>query len=485
MSEQTEAFVTIGLEIHCQLLTKSKLFCQCATDYIGKEPNTLICPVCTGLPGSLPVLNAEALKLAIKTALALNCDILPQAVFYRKNYFYPDLPKGYQISQYDLPVGKDGFMEFSFQGKRKRVNIKRVHLEEDAGKLIHEGPDLPSSTSGVDFNRCGIPLVEIVTEPDLSSPEEAREFLNLLRRLVRYIGVSDGNMEEGSLRCDANVSVSLTGQSLGTKVEVKNMNSFRSVYKALKFEVERQREMLLNHQTIEQETRHWDEAKQVTVSARGKEEAEDYRYFPDPDLLPITIDSQLVEEIKNTLSELPLERKERLMVEYELTEGEAEVLTQEKEIADFFEECVKLMPKPQLICNWIVTEVRKNLNMMNQSIDKSKITPQKFVELLKLIEKKEITANIGKEILEEMFKSGLTAKEIIAKKGISMISSEKELEKIVFEVIEKNPQSVADYLSGKEKALHYLIGQVMRATRGQADPEMVKNILVKKLSGED
>jgi len=326
---------TIGLEVHCQLLTKAKMFCHCSTDYIGKEPNTLVCPVCLGLPGSLPVLNQKVVDLALRAALALHCQILPQCVFHRKNYFYPDLPKGYQISQYNLPIGVDGFLEFYSQGVKKRVRIKRVHIEEDAGKLIHEGMSLPPDTSGVDCNRCGIPLAEMVTEPDLSSPEEARDCLMMLRNIVCYLGVSDGNMEEGSLRCDANISLS-SSSLLGVKVEVKNMNSFRAVYRALSYEVERQKKLLEEGKPIFQETRHWDEVNGVTVSARSKEEAEDYRYFPDPDLLPFSIKEKMIEEIKSELPELPLQREERFMSEYELSQGEAEILVQDKEIADFF-----------------------------------------------------------------------------------------------------------------------------------------------------
>ncbi|MEN3186818.1 MAG: Asp-tRNA(Asn)/Glu-tRNA(Gln) amidotransferase subunit GatB [Atribacterota bacterium] len=478
-------YVTIGLEVHCQLLTKTKLFCRCGTDYIGKDPNTLVCPVCMGIPGSLPVLNQKALELAIKTALALRCEILPQVVFHRKNYFYPDLPKGYQISQYNFPIGTNGFVEFFAQGTKKRVRIKRVHVEEDAGKLVHEGLGLPPHSSGVDFNRCGIPLVEVVTEPDLHSPEEAREYLVMLRSVVRYIGASDGNMEEGSLRCDANVSVSQSSLELGTKVEVKNMNSFRSVFRALQYEIERQKKVILEGGAVVQETRHWDEREGVTVSARGKEEAEDYRYFPDPDLLPVAITPETIAGIEKTLPELPLERRERFMVEYELTEGEAGILTQEREIADFFEACLMEFRKPRLVCNWMLTEVLKNLNELNIGITQSRVTPESLGELIKMVDRKEISGTIAKSILEEMFTSGGKVKEIMARKGISFITSEKELERIAREAIEKNPQSVADYLSGKEKALHFLIGQVMKTTRGQADPETVKSLLLKELrSGE-
>ena len=478
-------YVTIGLEVHCQLLTEAKMFCRCGTDYIGKKPNTLVCPVCMGLPGALPVLNKKVLELAIKTALALQCEILPQVVFHRKNYFYPDLPKGYQISQYDFPIGVRGTLEFTLQGLKKRVRVRRVHVEEDAGKLIHEGPDLPRDASGVDFNRAGIPLVEVVTEPDLHSPEEARECLIMLRNIVRYLGVSDGNMEEGSLRCDANVSVSPSPDTWGAKVEVKNMNSFRSVLRALSYEVERQMQLLQEGKVPIQETRHWDEARQITVSSRGKEEAEDYRYFPDPDLLPFQISREMLEGIQAMIPELPLQRRERFMREYELTELEANILIQDKDLADFFESCVREFPSPRVVCNWILTEVLKNLNSLGIDIKESRVTPSGLVELLKMIERKEVSTSLAKGILEEMFQNGMGAKEVMTKKGISFMTSERDLERVIHEVIEENPQSVADYLKGKDKALHFLIGQVMRVTKGQANPETVKNLLLRELaSGE-
>lgn len=478
-------YVTIGLEVHCQLLTEAKMFCRCGTDYIGKKPNTLVCPVCMGLPGALPVLNRKVLELAIKTALALQCEILPQVVFHRKNYFYPDLPKGYQISQYDFPIGVRGTLEFTLQGLKKRVRVRRVHVEEDAGKLIHEGPDLPKDASGVDFNRAGIPLVEVVTEPDLHSPEEARECLVMLRNIVRYLGVSDGNMEEGSLRCDANVSVSPSPDAWGAKVEVKNMNSFRSVFRALSYEVERQMQLLREGKAPIQETRHWDEARQVTVPSRGKEEAEDYRYFPDPDLLPFQISQEMLEGIRAMIPELPLQRRERFMRKYELTELEANILIQDRDLADFFESCVREFSSPRVVCNWILTEVLKNLNSLDIDIKESRVTPSALVELLKMVERKEVSISLAKGILEEMFQTGMGAREIMAKKGISFMTSERDLEKTIHEVIEENPQSVADYLKGKDKALHFLIGQVMKLTKGQANPETVKNLLLRELaSGE-
>lgn len=480
-----DVYVTIGLEVHCQLLTKAKMFCRCSTDYIGKTPNTLVCPVCMGLPGALPVLNRKALELAIKTALALRCEILPEVVFHRKNYFYPDLPKGYQISQYDSPIGVRGILEFTLEGEKKRVRIRRVHVEEDAGKLVHEGLGAKGNVSGVDFNRAGIPLVEIVTEPDLHSPEEAKECLVMLRSIVRYLGVSDGNMEEGSLRCDANVSVSLSPDVPGAKVEIKNMNSFRSVFRALNYEVERQAALLREGKTPVQETRHWDEVRQVTVPSRGKEEAEDYRYFPDPDLLPLQISQEMLREIQATIPELPLQKKERFMREYELTEPEAHILVQDKDLAEFFETCVREFPAPRVVCNFVLTEVLKNLNAHNITIRESKVTPFMLAELLRMVERKEIGISLAKGIFEEMFVTGMGAKEVMAKKGISFLTSERDLEKVVRRVIEENPQSVADYLRGKEKALHFLIGQVMKATKGQANPEVAKSLLLRELtSGE-
>lgn len=480
-----EVYVTIGLEIHCQLLTKTKMFCRCSTDYIGKTPNTLVCPVCMGLPGALPVLNQRALELAIKTALALRCKILPEVVFHRKNYFYPDLPKGYQISQYDLPIGVQGVLEFTLQGMKKKVRIRRVHVEEDAGKLVHEGLELQGNVSGVDFNRAGIPLVEVVTEPDLHSPEEAKECLMMLRSIVRYLGVSDGNMEEGSLRCDANISLSSSPGTQGVKVEIKNMNSFRSVFRALSYEVERQTELLKRGEIPIQETRHWDEVRQVTVPSRGKEEAEDYRYFPDPDLLPFQVSQEVLEGIQATLPELPLSKKERFMREYELAEPEAHILVQDRDLAEFFEACVREFSSPRVVCNFVLTEVLKNLNSLGIGIRESKVTPQALADLLKMVERKEIGISLAKGILEEMFRTGMGAKEVMARKGIAFLTSERDLERVVREAIEQNPQSVADYLRGKEKALHFLIGQVMRTTKGQANPEVVKSLLLRELaSGE-
>ncbi|NCO24056.1 MAG: Asp-tRNA(Asn)/Glu-tRNA(Gln) amidotransferase subunit GatB, partial [bacterium] len=390
--------VVIGLEVHIQLMTNAKMFCHCSTDYIGKEPNTNTCPVCLGLPGCLPVLNKKVLEFALKTALALNCKINLINIFHRKNYFYPDLPKAYQISQYDIPLGVNGDMEISLpenQEKRK-IGITRVHLEEDAGKLVHEGDITSSSYSLVDYNRCGIPLAEIVTEPDFSSPEEARIFLMKLRSIVQHLGVCDGNMEEGSMRCDANVSIrdTKTG-TLGIKTEVKNMNSFRAVKKALQFEVDRQKKLLSEGEKVIQETRHWDESKNITVSMRSKEEAHDYRYFPEPDLLPLQVDLKMIEETRKNLPELPEERKNRFIKDYQIPEYDAEILTSSKALGDYYEKTTSLYSNSKILSNWIMGELIRYLNEDKVEVEDSPISPDNLVEMLKLIDKGVISSKMA------------------------------------------------------------------------------------------
>jgi len=468
--------IVIGLEVHIQLMTKAKMFCQCSTDYIGKEPNTNICPVCLGLPGSLPVLNKKVLEFAIRTAIALNCKINQISRFHRKNYFYPDLPKAYQISQYDLPLGVNGYMEISLpesEGKL-RIGITRVHIEEDAGKLIHEGDITSSSCSLVDYNRCGIPLTEIVTEPDFRSPEEARTFLIKLRSIVQHLGVCDGNMEEGSLRCDANVSVrdAETG-ALGIKTEVKNMNSFRAVKKALQFEVDRQKKLLSEGEKVIQETRHWDESKNITVSMRSKEEAHDYRYFPEPDLLPIQLDLKMIEEIRKNLPELPEKRKERFIRDYHIPEYDAEILTSSKALGDYYEKASSSYTNLKILSNWIMGELIRYLNEEKIEIEDSPISPENLVVMLKLIDEGVISGKIAKDVFEKMFKSGKDALKIVKENGITQISNEDELTEIVDRVISENPKSIEDFNQGKEKALNYLVGQVMRYTKGRAKPDFV------------
>jgi len=476
--------VVIGLEVHIQLMTNAKMFCHCSTDYIGKEPNTNTCPVCLGLPGCLPVLNKKVLEFALKTALALNCKINLINIFHRKNYFYPDLPKAYQISQYDIPLGVNGDIEISLpenQEKRK-IGITRVHLEEDAGKLVHEGDITSSSYSLVDYNRCGIPLAEIVTEPDFSSPEEARIFLMKLRSIVQHLGVCDGNMEEGSMRCDANVSIrdTKTG-ALGIKTEVKNMNSFKAVKKALQFEVDRQKKLLSEGEKVIQETRHWDESKNITVSMRSKEEAHDYRYFPEPDLLPLQVDLKMIEETRKNLPELPEERKNRFIKDYQIPEYDAEILTSSKALGDYYEKTTSLYSNSKILSNWIMGELIRYLNEDKVEVEDSPISPDNLVEMLKLIDKGVISSKMAKEVFEKMFKTAKGASQIVKESGIIQITDENELIEIVDRVINENPKSIEDFNQGKEKALHYLVGQVMRYTDCRAKPDFVFNALKQRI----
>lgn len=468
--------IVIGLEIHIQLMTKAKMFCHCSTDYIGKEPNTNTCPVCLGLPGSLPVLNKKVLEFAIRTAVAFNCKINQISRFHRKNYFYPDLPKAYQISQFDIPLGVNGYMEISLlESKEKhRIGITRVHIEEDAGKLVHEGNIASSSYSLVDYNRCGIPLAEIVTEPDFCSSEEARIFLVKLRSIVQHLGVCDGNMEEGSMRCDANISLrdAKTG-ALGTKVEIKNINSFKAVKKALQFEVDRQKRLLAEGEKIVQETRHWDESKNVTVSMRSKEEAHDYRYFPEPDLLPIKVDIKMIDKIRKSLPELPEARRERFIKNYQIPEYDAEILTSSKALGDYYEKTTSLYSSSKVLSNWIMGELMRYLNEEKIEIDESPISPEKLVEMLKLIDKGVISGKMAKDVFEKMFKTGRDASQIVKESGITQITDENELFEVIDNVIKGNPKSVDDFNQGKEKALNFLVGQVMRSTKGRAKPDFV------------
>jgi aspartyl-tRNA(Asn)/glutamyl-tRNA(Gln) amidotransferase subunit B len=477
--------VVIGLEIHIQLMTKAKMFCHCSTDYIGKEPNTNTCPVCLGLPGSLPVLNKKVLEFATRTAVVLNCEINQVSKFHRKNYFYPDLPKAYQISQYDLPLGRNGCMEIFLpkNQKRRRIGITRVHIEEDAGKLVHEGDIASSSYSLIDYNRCGIPLAEIVTEPDFHSPEEARIFLVQLRSLVQHLGVCDGNMEEGSMRCDANISLrDAKYNTLGTKVEIKNMNSFKAVKKALQFEVNRQKTLLTEGIEIIQETRHWDEAKNVTVSMRSKEEAHDYRYFPEPDLLPLKLDLKMINEIKRNLPELPEVRRERFINNYQIPKYDAEILTSTKALGDFYEKAASLYSNSKALSNWIMGELIHYLNENKVGIEDSPISPEKLVGMLKLMDDGIVSGKMAKGIFEKMFKTGKDASRIVKESGIAQITDKNELFGVIDRVIKENPGSVEDFNEGKEKALHYLVGQVMRYTQGRAKPDFVFDTIKQRIN---
>ncbi|ACM23475.1 Asp-tRNA(Asn)/Glu-tRNA(Gln) amidotransferase subunit GatB [Thermotoga neapolitana] len=476
----------IGLEIHVQLSTKTKAFCSCPADVFELPPNTAICPVCTGQPGALPVPNEEMIRFAVKTALALNCKIHKYSRFDRKNYFYPDLPKGYQISQYFYPIATEGFLEIDGDEGRKKVRIRRLHLEEDAGKLVHEGDSITrASYSLVDMNRCGVPLIEIVTEPDISSPREARVFMEKLRSIVRYLGVSTGDMEKGALRCDANISVvdTETGRQ-SNRVEVKNMNSFRFVEKALEYEFERIVKAMERGEDVERETRGWDMTTKTTVSMRGKEEESDYRYFPEPDIPPVVLSDEYLEEVKKELPELPDEKAKRFMREYDLPEYDAKVLTSSKELAEFFEECVKVVNRPKDLSNWIMTEVLRELNERNIEITESKLTPQHFADLFKLMDEGKISIKIAKEIFPEVFETGKMPSQIVEERGLVQINDEKLIEELVKKAMEQNPKAVEDYKAGKKKAAGFFVGFVMRETKGKANPELTNKIVQKLLEGE-
>ncbi|MBX6395096.1 MAG: Asp-tRNA(Asn)/Glu-tRNA(Gln) amidotransferase subunit GatB [Alicyclobacillaceae bacterium] len=468
----------IGLEVHVELATKTKIFCGCSTEF-GAPPNTHVCPVCLGHPGVLPVLNRKALELAMKAALALNCQIARESKFDRKNYFYPDLPKAYQISQYDKPIGEHGYIEIEVDGRTKRIGITRVHLEEDAGKLMHSADGLHSL---VDFNRVGVPLIEIVSEPDIRSPEEARAYLEKLKAIMQYCDISDVRMEEGSLRCDANISLRPAGSTeFGTKTEIKNMNSFRNVQRGLEYEQERQRQILLSGGQVVQETRRWDEATGQTVPMRSKEEAHDYRYFPEPDLVTLVIDEAWIERIRQTIPELPDARKKRFMEQYGLPAYDAGVLTASKGLADFFDEAVKYARDPKAVSNWMMGELLGHMNQTGVEIGDVKITPQGLGKLIELIDKGTISTKIAKTVFSEMFETGKDPEAIIEEKGLVQISDEGALAAIVDKVIEANPKSVADYKGGKEKALGALVGQVMKETKGKANPQLVNKLLKERL----
>jgi aspartyl-tRNA(Asn)/glutamyl-tRNA(Gln) amidotransferase subunit B len=472
----------IGLEVHVQLLTNSKIFCSCSTRF-GDAPNSNVCPVCLGLPGTLPVLNKRVVEMAVRAALALNCTVHEHSRFARKNYFYPDLPKGYQISQYELPLATRGWIDIEHAGAKKRIGITRLHLEEDAAKNMHEGFAHSAEKAYVDYNRCGTPLSEIVSEPDMRTPEEAYDYLTTLRQILLYTGVSDCNMEEGSLRCDANVSVRLRGaKEFGTKVEVKNLNSFRFLQKALEYEIERHIGVLENGDRISQETRLWNQAEGRTVSMRSKEKAHDYRYFPEPDLLPVHVSAAWREEIRGALPELPEARRARFVASYGITPYDAQVLSGTQTLADYFEAVAEAGTSAKNAANWIQTELLRRLNDSGKEIDASPVAPAALAELLKLVESGQITGAIGKKVFATMFESGRTAAEIVAAEGLAQINDTSAIEQSAREVIDKNPDNVAKYRSGNEGVFKFFVGQVMRATRGQANPQVVNDILRKLLS---
>jgi aspartyl-tRNA(Asn)/glutamyl-tRNA(Gln) amidotransferase subunit B len=479
----------IGLEVHVQLRTKSKMYCRCSADYANTPPNTHVCPVCLGMPGVLPVINRQAVEYTIMTALALHCPISEYTKFDRKNYPYPDLMKGYQISQYDAPIGRKGWLAIQVDGHEKKAGITRVHLEEDVAKLLHRSSPDGETYSLVDVNRSGVPLMEIVGEPDLHSPEEARQYLIKLRSILQYLGVSTANMEEGSFRCDANISIRPEGShEYMPKVEVKNMNSFRAVYRAMEYEAKRQRRVAEAGERLIQETRGWVEERGQTVSQRTKEYAHDYRYFPEPDLPPLALDRKWVEEIKAKLPELPEAKRDRFMAEYGLPLYDASLLTSSKGMADYFETLAKsgAALSPKNISNWLLGPASAIANASNIDMTEfsQRVNHEKMAGLLVLESKAVINMATAKLVLEEMFNTGKSADDIVREKGLSQISDTGAIEQTVVQVINSNPQAVGDFRAGKETAIKFLVGQVMKATRGRANPQMVNELLKKKLTGE-
>ncbi|MGB7061219.1 MAG: Asp-tRNA(Asn)/Glu-tRNA(Gln) amidotransferase subunit GatB [Candidatus Zixiibacteriota bacterium] len=472
---------TIGLEVHAQLLTDSKIFCGCSTEF-GSPPNTQTCPVCLGMPGVLPVLNKKAVEFALRMVLAVGGTVRAESTFARKNYFYPDLPKGYQISQYEQPLATGGFVEIESDSGKKRIRIARIHLEEDAGKSVHPEGESEDETS-VDLNRCGVPLIEIVSEPDISSPGEAHLYLTKIRQLVQYLGICSGNMEEGALRCDANVSVRPPGSTeLGVNTEVKNMNSFRAVEKALSFEIKRQMGILKKGGKVEKETLLWDEKKQISTVMRSKEESPDYRYFPEPDLVTLAVSQEWIERVKENLPELPDDKKLRFITKYKIPEYDAGVLTSSKELANYYEECVRHYPDPKTVSNWVMGEVLRELNERKIEVGQFRVEPDNLAGLLKKIEKGTISGKMAKEIFPEMVENGRSAAEIISERGLAQITDEKYLNRIVEEVLRENPGSVRRYRNGEEKLLGFFVGQVMKKTEGKANPKLVNEFLKTRLS---
>ncbi len=479
MKRKLEA--VIGLEIHAQMKTDTKIFCGCSTEF-GSKPNTQTCPVCTGLPGVLPVLNKKALEFIIKAGLAMNCNIARNSRFARKNYFYPDLPKGYQISQYELPICEYGYVTIESETGEKRIGITRIHMEEDAGKNIHEGAH---EYSFVDLNRTGVPLMEIVTEPEIATSGEAADFMRKLRSILRYLDVCDGNLEQGSLRCDANVSVRPEGSNqLGVKAEIKNINSFRFVERAIEYEIKRQIDLVESGGAVIQETRLWNSVTNTTESMRSKEEAHDYRYFPDPDLVPVMMADEEVERIRQSIPELPDEKRTRFISEYALSEQDADMIVAEKRTSQWFEEAVKLGGKPKVLCNWMTGEFTRLLNDKSIDIDDSKVKPHHLCDLLTLIDKGTISVKIAKTVFEEIFEIGRMAEEIIKDKGLIQISDSEEIEALIDEIISKNPDEVNRFKAGENKLMGFFVGQAMKATKGKANPKVVNEIIGKKLSSQ-
>lgn len=478
MSEATKYETVIGLEVHVELHTNSKIFCGCSTAF-GAPPNTHTCPVCLGHPGVLPVLNRQAVEYAMKAALAINCEIADVSKFDRKNYFYPDSPKAYQISQYDQPIGQNGWIDIEVNGETKRIGITRLHLEEDAGKLTHVDGGYASL---VDFNRVGTPLVEIVSEPDIRTPEEAKAYLEKLKAIMQYCDVSDVKMEEGSLRCDANISLRPYGQEkFGTRAELKNMNSFRGVQRGLEYEQIRQAEILDSGGEVIQETRRFDDAQGKSFSMRGKEEAHDYRYFPDPDLVRLHISEEWKQSVRSTIPELPDARKARYTTDYSLPSYDAEVITSSKKLADLFEESLSYTKDSKAVSNWIMGDLLGYLNANSLELDAVKLTGQGLGEMIGLLEKGTINGKIAKTVFKSMLESGKLPQQIVEEQGLVQISDEGALVGIVNQIVEANPQSVEDYRAGKDKAIGFLVGQIMKETKGKANPALVNKLLIERL----
>jgi aspartyl-tRNA(Asn)/glutamyl-tRNA(Gln) amidotransferase subunit B len=483
--------IIIGVEVHAQLTTRSKMFCRCSADYASASANTHVCPVCLGMPGVLPVINQQAVEYTIMTALALNCTIPERSKFDRKNYPYPDLMKGYQISQYDMPLSRNGWLEIEVNGERKRVGITRVHLEEDTARLVHRVDEAGQPYSLVDVNRSGVPLMEIVSEPDIRSPEEARQYATRLRQILRYIGVSTADMEEGSFRCEPNISIRPAGSDkFGTKVELKNINSFRAVYRALEYEVRRQIEALESGGRVVQETRGWREDLGRTVSQRSKEYAHDYRYFPEPDLPVMTFSPEYVESIRARLPELPDAKRDRFIEQYGLAPYEAGLLTEARERADYFEACLApikggdkslLRRRAKAVANWMLGDFARLLNATETDITAARVQPGQLYDMIRLIEDGTITGTAAKAVFEEMFATGKGPQQVVKERGLTQISAADELTAVVEKVLAENPKAVADYRGGKQEAVKFLVGQVMRATRGRANAGVVQQLLRERL----
>ena len=467
--------VIIGLEVHAELSTNTKMYCNCSTTF-GADPNTHCCPICTGMPGVLPVLNERVVEYAVKAGLATNCEISRFSKQDRKNYFYPDLPKAFQTSQYDLPLCIGGHLDINVNGNKKTIGITRIHIEEDAGKLIH---DAYTGDTLVDMNRCAVPLIEIVSEPDIRSADEAVAYMQTLKSILEYLNVCDCKMQEGSLRCDVNLSVRPVGQKeFGTRTETKNLNSFKAIHNSIEFEIQRQIEVLENGGKIYQETRRFDDVKGVGYAMRTKEDAQDYRYFPEPDLAPIVLSDEYINNIKDNLPEMPHIKKERYIKEFELPEYDAEILTSSRKTADFFEKANSICNNPKSVSNWIMGDFARMLNEKEIEIDESNVTEENLASLISLIDKGTISSKIAKQVFEEMFETGKNAEDIVKEKGLVQMSDEGAIKEICQKVVDANPQSIVDYKAGKDRAIGFLVGQIMKETKGKANPQIVNKILL-------